>query len=398
MFSENKKIMAAIDVGNSKIASMIAKVSPDGTINLLGVGNKASEGMQHGSITNVKAARAAIASSIYEAELAAGQNIDAVIVNISSHLIKTNLVKVTSKLNGKQVLSKNLEKAANATIRNIDLSKYEILDNSLLYHDLDNMENIKDPEFMFANTLTSYGSIVTVPVKFLINLSTCLLGCQLKASDFIIGSYASALVCASDEDRENGCIVVDIGGDLLEYITIKHNKIIDCGAIPIGGKAITKDIANYFSINFFEAERIKNLYSTLYDFAYDEERAIETSGASIEINKAMLNQVVRARFEEIISMFIDIIARKKINKECFSNIIFTGGGSNFAGIEDFIKNRFGIKIRKENPKYINISEDFDLNASFSTALGLIKYHAARYKNNDDDFSLKKVFSWLKQNF
>lgn len=398
MFSENKKIIAAIDIGNSKIASMIAKLSPDGTISILGVGNKASEGMQHSVISDVKLARTAIASSIYEAELAAGQNVDAVIVNISSHLIKSNLVKVTTKLNGKQVLASDLEKAADAAIRNVDLSKYEILDNSLLYHDLDNMENIKDPEFMFANTLTSYASMVTVPVKFLINLSTCLLGCQLKVSDFIIGSYASALVCASDEERENGCIVVDIGGDLLEYITIKHNKIMDCGAIPLAGKAITKDIANYFSISFFEAERIKTLHSTLYDFAYDEERAIDASGAGTNISNVLLNQVVRARFEEIISMFMDNITKKKINKECFDNIIFTGGSSNFAGIEDFVKNRFGVKIRKESPKHINISEDFDLNASFSATLGLIKYHTARYKSNDGDFSLRKVFSWLKQNF
>jgi cell division protein FtsA len=405
MFSENHKVVVVIDIGGSKVVSIIAKTSSNGSVDILGVGNIASEGIKNGAIYDIKTLRTVIASSVYEAEQRAARNIDTVIVNISSPLMKTSLIKVVNKFGGKQVLSNDLKKTVNAALSKIDLSKYEILYHSVLGYDLDEMVGLKDPEFMFANKLVSYINVITVPVKYLINLSGCLLGCQLKISDFVVSSYASALVCADDFERAKGCIVVDIGGDTLDYVVIKDNKIMDSGVVPLGGKIITRDIANYFSMDFVEAEKIKILHGNLCYFTSDEEKTIEVVSISNQeepkkINNELLNKVIKSRFKEIVDIFIKKIKEKALDKECKDNIIFTGGSSQFVGLEEFLNEQFKLKAKKGLPVNVKLSSELELSADFSTSCGLIKYSMCKHDNNlrERKYSVKKAFSWLKQNF
>ncbi len=407
MLVGNNKTIAVIDIGGTKIASSIAKVHRNGSVKILGVGNVASEGLRNGLIQDVKLLRSAIASSLHEAEHKSSKMIDNIVINVSHPLMKSSTIKIVSKFNGKQILSNDLKRIINLALSKVDLDKYEILYNTALNYDLDEMLGIKDPEFMFVNSLTSYINVITVPLKFLINLSSCLLGCQLKISDFIISSYASAMVCATDQEREKGCIIADIGGNMLDYIVIKDCKILASGVIPLGGKIITQDIVNYFAIDFVEAEKIKILYGKLCDFYLDENNIISVNTTNIqgennitEISNSLLNKVIKSRFKEIISIFIKKIYEKHLDKDCIERFIFTGGSSQFVGLEHFIKQEFNLSARKGLPINFASVSDIDLDASFSTMYGMIKCSIS--KNSQvpikKHHSIKKAISWLKQNF
>lgn len=399
MILGKQKIVAALDIGGSNITTLVASYSTSGEFEIIGKGVTASEGVSSGCIKNIKMARASLAASVYEAEKASSRSIDAVLVNVSDKMLQTKLVKVVVDCAGKQILSTNIQKAIHAALSKIDLSKEEILHHSIISYDVDDLSGIQDPEFMFANKLTAYVNIVTVPVRSLINLSSCLLGCQLKVLSFCSDAFASALVCVNKEEQKQGSIVLDIGSDTMDYISIKDNKIMGIGSLPMGGKLIQRDVSNYFGISDVEAEKIKNIHGKLYDFISDDADIIplESSNNSAlqdGVSNGLVNKVISARLEEMIGVLLEKIKNNNMHKMCMNNFIITGGVSNFIGIEDFLKKKFGLNAKKACPNVNGIIYEPEL----STAVGSIHYFLNKENKFLNPQGSNKMFSWIKQYF
>lgn len=403
MFTSIKKTIAVLDIGSSKIVSMVVRpLNKD--FEIIGVGKVLSEGIKHGIITDVKLARSAIASAVYEAEKMSEQPIDKVTVNVSNSLTKSMLITIKTDFSGNQILPSDLKKLKEIAFRKVDLSKNEILVYKVLKHDLDEMKDIIDPEFMFANLLISYIHIVTIPIKYLINISSSLLGCQLKISNFMISSEASGISCLQDSETTAGCVLIDIGGGNADYVVYKEKKIIETGVVPLGGINITRDISEYFSITFEEAEKLKILHAGLKNVHPEEEKNVQirtTNGnTSKQINKQMLNKVVMARVSEIIEFVMIRLREKKQHRACLSRIIFTGGTSKLNNLVPFIEEKYKVSARIGSPNNITIKNGFTEDPAFATVLGLIK--SSVNKGNDylgyETSKVKKALSWLKQNF
>lgn len=403
MFTPIKKTIAVLDIGSSKIVSMVVRPS-DNDFEIIGVGNVASEGIKHGIINDVKLARSAIASSIYEAEKMSEQTIDKVTVNVSNSLTKSIIITIKTDFGGNQILPADLKKLKEIAFSKIDLSKNEVLVYKVLKHDLDEMKDISDPEFMFASLLVSYIHIVTIPIKYLINISSSLLGCQLKISSFMISSEASGISCLQDSEITTGCVLIDIGGGNADYVVYKEKKIIESGVVPLGGINITRDISEYFSITFEEAEKLKILHSGLKHVHPEEEKNVEVRSANgnapKQINKQMLNKVVMARVSEIIEFVMIRLREKKQHRACLGRIVFTGGTSKLNNLAPFIEEKYKVSARVGTPNNVIIKNRFATDPVFSTVLGLIKHSA----NKSSDYlgyetsKVKKALSWLKQNF
>ena len=400
MFSKNTKFISVIDIGSTKIVCLIAKITPQG-LQIVGIGNNLSEGIKYGIVNDVKLFRARVTASILEAEKQAKTHIDSVAINVANPFLKSYISKIYTQLDGRQILANDISIVQSKAAEKIDLNKNEILYIATLWHDVDEMEEVLDPEYIFSNTLTSHVSIITTPIKYLINLTASLIGCQIKISNFFIGAYASNVVCASNEEMKDGCIVVDIGGSAINYSIVKFNSIINAGTIPLGGFIITKDIAKYFSLGINEAERIKIIYGQLSDFNQGQEY-IEASSNGIKtvITLSKLNQVICARFEEMIKILLDKILKYQHISNC---IIFTGGASQMIGLENFIYSKFDLKSKVVNPFNFNIQGAEGFDPTMSTALGMLKlvYSGKTFtglKNNEEKFSIYKAWNWLKKNF
>jgi len=209
MFVSNNKTVAVLDIGSSKITTIIASVYDD-EFEIIGSGNYLSEGIRNGEISDVKRARATIASSVYEAEKLSGKNIDKVIVSVSNPLLRSRTITIKTNFGGNQILPSDIKKLKSMVLSKIDLTKNEVLSYKVLKYDLDDMKDIVDPEFMFANLLTAYAHVTTVPLKHLVNMGSCLLGCQLKIGNFVPSSKASAEACLTEEEKREGCVLIDI--------------------------------------------------------------------------------------------------------------------------------------------------------------------------------------------
>ena len=395
MLAQTSKTLNVLDIGTSKVTSIIAR-SVDNKFEVLGVGNHSSSGIRHGVISDVKMARATIASAVYEAEKMAGKNADKVMINVSNPLIKSRTITIRTDFGGNQILPSDLRKLKNIVFSKIDLTKDEVLSYKVLKHDLDEMKGISDPEFMFANLLISYVHIVTIPVKYLINMGSCLLGCQLKISNFVLSSEASASVCLSDSEKIEGCVLIDIGGGNADYVVYKNKKVLECGVVPLGGINITRDIAECFSISFTEAEKIKITHGGL---GASEGKIIE-SGTDKNVNTHTLNKVVTARFSEIMNFVMKRLREKKQYRTCLNKIVFTGGTSKLLGLTEFVEEKHKAVVRVAVPNNINIEGGFSQDPIFSTSLGLIKNSGVKreYGFRHESSKIKRAIEWLKQNF
>lgn len=378
--------------------SIIANIYDD-ELEIIGSGNHESEGIRNGAVSNVKLARATIASSVYEAEKLSGKNVDKVIVNVSNPLLRSRTIAIKTSFGGNQILPSDIKKLKAMVLSKIDLTKNEVLSYKVLKYDLDEMKDIADPEFMFANLLTAYAHITTVPLKHLVNMGTCLLGCQLKIDNFVPSSKASAESCLTEEEKREGCVLVDIGAGCSDYIFYKNKQMVGCGVVPIGGANITKDIAEYFSVDLGSAEKIKLLHGGLISTLSEDRRTIEAS-ASKKINNQTLNRVIVARFSEIMDFLMERLREKKQNKPCLSRVVFTGGCSKISGMLEFVEEKYKLNARIARPSSIKAENGFSEDPSFSTALGLLKSYSEKTKKppSYDRSKIKSALLWLKQNF
>ena len=362
MFVSNNKTVAVLDIGSSKITTIIASVYDD-EFEIIGSGNYLSEGIRNGEISDVKRARATIASSVYEAEKLSGKNIDKVIVSVSNPLLRSRTITIKTNFGGNQILPSDIKKLKSMVLSKIDLTKNEVLSYKVLKYDLDDMKDIVDPEFMFANLLTAYAHVTTVPLKHLVNMGSCLLGCQLKIGNFVPSSKASAEACLTEEEKREGCVLIDIGAGCSDYIAYKNKQIVGCGVVPIGGANITKDIAEYFSIDLDSAEKIKLLHGGLTKTLSEDKRTIETK-TSKQINSQTLNRVVIARFSEIMGFLMERLKEKKQNRSCLSRVVFTGGCSKISGMLEFIEEKYKLNARVAGPSSIKTENGFSEDSSF----------------------------------
>ncbi len=399
MLTQSSKVLNVLDIGTSKVTCIIVRFV-DNKFEVLGVGNHSSGGIRHGVISDVKMARSAIASAVYEAEKSAGRSADKVVVNVSNPLINSRMLTIRTDFGGNQILPLDLKKLKNIVFSKIDLNKDEILSYKVLKHDLDEMKGISDPEFMFANLLVSYVQIITVPVKYLINMGSCLLGCQLKVGSFILSSEASASVCLEDSEKAEGCVLIDIGGGNSDYVVYKNKKMLDCGVVPLGGVNITKDIASCFSVSFEMAEKIKTLHGNLSRLGVGEDNVINIKGLNKTINHNILTKVISARFEEIMSFIMKRLKEKKQYRSCLNKIIFTGGSSKLSGLVEFVDHKYDAVSRVGVHNNLDIDNEFLQDPSFSTSLGLIKNSVVKreYGFRHEASKFKKAIEWLKQNF
>lgn len=407
---KNSNLVAVVDLGDAKIVCLIAKTSHTGEINIIGIGHQVSEGFKSGSIIDMKALRSSIIAAIYAAEQMASINIDNVMVNISSPLIKSIISKAQISLAGRQVTIGDIRRLINLSLDKVDHSKDEILDFSPLNYDVDDFKNIKNPEFMFANNIRIDTSITTIPNNVLINISSCFAGCHIKIAEFVLTSYASAIACLAKDEMVRGALLIDIGGGSTNFCVFENEHLVFTGTVPVGGKNITKDVANFFSINLAEAERIKVIHGSAINAYGDEDKTISVKQFSDDpdqepnsIKNSLLNQVIAARVEEMFEL-----VKIQTEKNGFKNldkksVVITGGTSQMPCITEVASNILNSKVRLGLPRISTIDTAYTRDPAFATAIGMVKhYYMSEYNKqkrpNKHSSFFSRIASWMQQNF
>ena len=383
-------IIAALDIGSTKISCLIAEAVPakhrssesddKNTLKVLGVGHQLSRGIRCGAIVNVDEAERAIRLAVDAAERMAQRTITEIYVNVSGGRPQSRLYTGSEKTVTGQVSPRDRDKVLDTALAQVDPGRRSILHLSPLQYNLDEARSIADPTGMFGETLSLDLGVVTVESPHLRNLTLAIERAHLAVAGFVMAPYAAARAVLADDEKTLGVTVVDMGGLTTSFAVFHENHLVSADIIPLGGQHITNDIARGLSTTIAHAERMKTLWGSALASQVDEremiavpllgERGVDTVQ---QVPKSMLTGIIRPRLEETFEMLRDKLAASGAAHLAGRRLVITGGASQLNGVREVAGLWLDRQVRMGSPAHVAGMPESAHSPGFAVCAGLLNY-------------------------
>lgn len=402
-----KNIITGLDIGTTKIIALIGEVTTDGTIEIIGIGRHPSRGLKRGVVVDIEATVNSIQRAVQEAELMANCEVRTVYAGIAgSHIRSLNshgIVAIRDKEVSKADVDRVIE-AAKAVAIPADQKILHILPQEFI---IDNQGSIREPIGMAGVRLETRVHIVTGSVSSAQNIVKCVRRCGLEVSDIILEQLASSHAVLTEDEKDLGVCVIDIGGGTTDIAIFCEGAIQHTAVIPIAGDQVTNDIAMALRTPTKAAEAIKLSHAcALTEFA-NPNQMLEVASVNDrpgrKISAKALADVVSARYEELFSLVRNELRRSGFEDRMAAGIVLTGGAANIKGAIELAELCFEMPVRKGCAHYVSGLAEATENPSFATGVGLLLhgyqqqfeggYNAPALKENS-----KNVWSRMKEWF
>src|SRR6186997_3617727 len=303
---ENKKLIVGLDIGTSKIAAIVAEVKPDGSFEVIGMGGHPSKGMKKGVVVNIEATVNAIQRALEEAELMADCKIQEVYTGIAGSHIKSfnsqGMVAIKDKEVDQMDIDRVIETAKAVQIPN-DQQILHILNQEFI---IDGQDDVREPLGMSGVRLEVKVHIVTGAVSAAQNIIKCVRRCGLEVSDLILQPLASAMAVLSEDEKDLGVALLDIGGGTTDIAVFTQGAIRHTSVIPIAGDQITNDIAMALRTPTKDAEEIKRRFGCALSQLAESQQMVDVPGvgerSARQLSRQTLAEVIEPRIEELYSL------------------------------------------------------------------------------------------------
>ncbi len=419
---EGKNIIAALDIGSSKICCFIAEVGHHGSIDVVGIGHQASRGVKSGTIIDLKAAETAIALAVESAEMMAkstlqGQPIKSVFVNVPGTHTLSNQITASVRIAGEEVTEREIRHAKLQARGLVVPGKDEILHVITGPYSIDKQSGIQEPRGMSGHTLGAKLHVVSALSNATRNIRHATAQNHLEIDGFCASPYAAGLATLVDDEKDLGCTVIDMGGGTTNIAVFAEGRMIHSSAIPVGGQHVTSDIARGLTTSIADAERIKTLYGSAHATSLDDGALIDVPPLGEEehaqanyVPKSLLTGVIQPRIEETFELVRARLTDSGIGPRTGRRVVLTGGASQLPGLTDIAQLILDKQIRLGHPQRIKGLAEATNGPAFSTAAGLLLYaaeHADEMPHLETagtfhiPFSgewMQKVTHWLKENW
>lgn len=375
MTRDNKDLIVALDIGTNKVAAVVAEVLPEGRFEVLGLGQHESMGMRKGVVVNIEATVNSIQRALEEAELMADCKIGGVYAGISGNHIRSlnssGMVAVKDKEVTATDVAKVIETAQAVNIP-LDQQVLHVLEQGFI---VDAQEDIKDPIGMSGYRLEVRVHIVTATVSSSQNIERCVRRCGLEVQELMLAPLASSLACLTDDEKELGVLLIDIGSGTTDIAIYTGGSIRHSHVIPIAGDQITNDIATMLRTPMPDAEDIKLRYGLAREDIAGPEELIEVPGLGDRPNRQVkrhsLGAVIEPRVEELFQLVQQSVRESGYEDLLASGVVITGGTALLPGIAEVAEDVFLKQARVAMPIYHGSLADMMRNPRFSTAMGLL---------------------------
>lgn len=406
-------LIAALDIGTTKIACLIARPKEGGGLEVVGIGHQLSKGIKSGAITDISEAETSIVAAVHAAEQMVGETIEEVMVSIGGSPVKTRNVAVELDVLADGVSDQDIADLVHEGCQSIETTGQEIIHCFPTHYVLDGQRGIRDPRGMIGKVLGSELQVITAKSATLRNLSNCLARCHLNISEFVMAPHASALAVLEPDEMDLGVTLIDMGGGMTSFSVFAGGKNVYADAIMIGGNHVTSDIAQGLSTSLSHAERLKTLHGSAVNSAKDSEVMIdvpqlgerEDEDEPTQMPRAMLVGVVRPRMEEIFELIRGKLEAAGMDKVAGRRCVLTGGASQMLGVSDLAGRMLSKQVRKGKPVPIPGLAEAASGPSFSTVIGMLEYAAKRPWEEDILMHeptnlgvITRVTQWFKENF
>ena len=425
-----RNVVAGIDVGTTKICTIIAEVSDDKITDIIGVGTSPSKGLKKGMVVDIDDTVKSIEASVDEAERMAGLELESAFVGIAgSHISSINshgVVAVTGE--NKEITHEDIERVMDATKIISIPPEREIIHALPREYIVDGCKDIKYPLGMAGVRLEAETHIVTGSVTSIQNLAKSVNRAGIGVEDVVLQPLAASKAVLSDSEKDLGVVLVDMGGGTTDIAVFKEGSIWYTAILPVGGDHVTSDIAVGLRTPKNNAEKIKIMHGSAETRLVDSNEEIDivdTSGAKQRtVSRKRLAEIIEPRIDEIFTMVNDELKKGKCQDLVPAGMVITGGGSLLQGLPDFVSRKLDMPVRSGRPNNLDglldyldgsiydLGEDYnhmseESGAIFSTAVGLVRYGAEMGLNdvsqNQDgeklieDF-ITRVKDWFKSVF
>ena len=372
-----KSMIVGLDIGTSKVVAIVGEVMADGGIEIIGLGSHPSRGMKKGVVVNIESTVNSIQRAIEEAELMAGCQIHSVYAGIAgSHIRSLNSHGIVA-IRDKEVTPGDVERvidAARAVAIPADQKILHILPQEFI---IDNQEGIKEPVGMSGVRLEAKVHLVTGAVSAAQNIIKCVRRCGLEVDDIILEQLASSYAVLTEDEKELGVCLVDIGGGTTDIAIFTEGSIRHTAVIPIAGDQVTNDIAVALRTPTQYAEEIKIKYACALTQLANPEESIEVPSVGERpprrLARHTLAEVVEPRYEELMALIQAELRRSGFEDLVAAGIVLTGGSSKMEGLVDLAEEVFHMPVRLGSPQYVEGLADVVRNPVYATGVGLLLF-------------------------
>lgn len=370
-----KQTITGLDIGTSKVVALIGELSPDGGIDIIGIGRQPSRGLKRGVVVDIEATVNSIQRAVQEAELMAGTEVRTVFAGIAgSHIRSMNSHGIVA-IRDNEVSQVDVERvidAAKAVVIPADQRILHVLPQEFI---IDNQGSIRDPIGMAGVRLESRVHIVTGAESAAQNIAKCVRRCGLEVKDIILEQVAASQAALTEDEKELGVCLIDIGGGTTAVAIFCQGAIQYTTVIPIAGDQVTNDIAMALRTPTKAAEEIKINYACATPEQASVNEMIEVMSVnerpSRKISAKTLAEVVSARYEELFAMVRNELISSGFENRLAAGIVITGGGSKVAGALELAERCFDMPVRHACAYQVSGLPEAKTNPALATSVGLL---------------------------
>ncbi len=407
---EDKNLIVGLDIGTSKIVAIVAELQPEGSLKVVGLGQHVSRGLKKGVVINIDSTMQSIQRAIEEAELMADCKINNVFTGIAGSHIKSINSHGMVKIKDAEVSQMDVDRVVE-TARAIALpSDQQILHILTQEFVIDGQEDVREPLGMSGMKLEVKVHIVTGAVAAAQNIVKCIKRCGLEVSDLILQPLASSMAVLTEDEKELGVCLVDIGGGTTDIAVFKQGAIRHTAVIPIAGDQITNDVAVAFRTPTQSAEDIKIKHGCALRQLADAREMVEVMGVDgrepRQLSVQTLAEVMEPRVVELYEFVLQELRRSGMEEMIASGIVITGGSAMMRGMVELGEEIFHMPVRLGLPRYVGGLSEVVSNPRYATGVGLVlmgKQQLERHIHGQmESGSFTRIFermkSWFQGNF
>ena len=419
-------LVAALDVGSSKVVCLIARLRPHApqqvlirrshAIEVIGFGHTVARGMKAGSVVNLAQAEEAIRQAVDAAERMAAVEIESVVLSVSAGRLASELFAADIEIVGSAVSESDIGRVLAAGSRHSQREGRAVLHSLPVGYSIDGVDGIRDPRGMLGSRFGVDMHVATTDVAAARNLMLAVERCHLDVEAMVASPYVAGLAVLADDEADLGVAVVDMGAGTTTMAVFLGGRLVHVEGFALGGHHVTMDIARGLNARVTDAERIKTLYGSVLLGGSDERDMITVPPISEDesdqaqfVSRATLVSIIKPRVEEILEMVRDRLAVTSIAAEQRGHVILTGGASQLTGLPELASRILGRPVRIGRPLGIAGSPDAAKGTAFAVAAGLLVYPQAAHLEHFEPRRKRQLMTstggyfarvghWLRESF
>ena len=406
----DKNLIVGLDIGTSKVVAIVGEITPEGEVVIIGLGSHPSRGLKKGVVVNIESTVQSIQRAVEEAELMAGCQINSVYAGIAGSHIKSINSHGIVAIKDREVSEMDLDRvidAARAVAIPADQRILHILPQEFI---IDEQEGIREPIGMSGVRLEAKVHLVTGAVGAAQNIIKCVRRCGLEVDDIILEQLASSYSVLTEDEKELGVCLVDIGGGTTDIAVFSDGAIKHTAVIPIAGDQVTNDIAVALRTPTKYADEIKIKYACALRQLANADETIEVPSVgdrpARKLSRQTLAEVVEPRYDELLSLVQAELRKSGFEDIIAAGIVMTGGSSKMEGVVDLAEEIFHMPVRLGSPQYVSGLADVVSNPIHATGVGLLLFGEQHQSSGTQYFSTEggmkgvwgRMKNWFQGNF